>query len=152
MSQKHVSYPQDQNGDDTSVRPVQTARKYSTEAANVAYPTAKFICLRRPLYLFCHGRILPLCGRHPSIVCKEHQGNWGLSCVTILISKGSQFGTLNGSNHFKNTAPQQETRNVWIHPTLGWEGCRWESPQPWLQSFLLSKLVSSGHMYVREPG
>lgn len=139
MSLKYVSHPQDQNGDDAPVWPVQNARKHSPEAANVACPPARFICLGGPVYLFCHRRILPLYGHHPSTVCKEHQGNRGLSWFTLLISKVSQFGTINGSSHFKNIAPQWETRYDWIHPTLGWQGCRWEkSPLCWHHSFLLS--------------
>lgn len=122
MSQKYVSYPQDQDGDDAPVWPVQTARKHSIETANVAHPAAKSICLGGPLYLFHHRRILPLYRHHPSVVCKEHQENWGLSSVKFLISKDFQFGTINGSDHFKDIAPPQETRYDWIHPTLGWQG------------------------------
>lgn len=49
--------------------------------------------------------------------------------LPFFISKGSQFGTLNGSNRFKSTAPPQETRNVWIHPpNFGLGGMQMEEP------------------------
>lgn len=95
-SEVYLSYLQDQNEEDIQGRPVQIARQHCLEAAAVACLPATALSHWSPLLLFCHRSILPWYGHHPYIVCKEYQGNRGLSHLTFLTQiRIFSFGTIN---------------------------------------------------------
>lgn len=80
-----ISHLQDQNEQATGGTAVPVARQHCLEAAAIASLPAAALGLQGPLWLLCHGSILPGYGHHPSIVCKEHQGSRGLFLLICLM-------------------------------------------------------------------
>lgn len=109
----NVGHLQHQNGQDTPDSSVQTSPQHRPEAAAVARLPAPALSHRSPVWLFRRGSVLSRRGHHPYVICKEHQGNRGLSVLTWL----TQFLRL-----FSFAAVN--VWGIWVnsHPSFSWLG------------------------------